>query len=166
MSVTSVGTTTSQSIGSTILQQLLNGNGSQGTSGLSSSSVGDLLTLSTASQQLAQAPAAVTQAMSDLFSGSTNTTSDLSTLQGYFKDNPTTLTSVLSTLQGGSSTYSASGTTDTTSSLISALESGKGTAADRSALLSLLSAQNQDPLLSSASSSSTASNSGILSLFG
>jgi hypothetical protein len=170
MSVTSVTSNTSSTIGNAILQQLLGTNGStQDTAGLSSGTVGDVLSLSTAGQQLAAAPTAVTQAMSDILSGQANVTTDLTTLQGYFKQNPDSLTSVLDALQGNTSTYSSSGTVSagsSTSSILAALAGGKGSTADRTALLSLLGNQTQDPLLASLGGSSSSTTSGVMSLFG
>ena len=170
MSVNSVTANGSSTIGKAILQQLLGTSGSTSdTAGLSSGAVGDVLSLSTAGQQLAAAPTAVTQAMSDLLSGQANSATELSTLQGYFKQNPDSLTSVLAALQGDTSTYNSSGTVSaggSTSSILAALAGGKGTSADRTALLSLLGAQTQDPLMASLGGTTSSTTSGIVSLFG
>ena len=66
MTIGSVGSTSIQTLRNQLLQQLnTTGSGSQDLTG-SASPMGDLLTLSPAAQQLAQAPAAVTQAMTDI----------------------------------------------------------------------------------------------------
>jgi hypothetical protein len=81
-------------------------------------------------------PAAVTQSLGSLLSGSdsTNDTSDLSTVQSYFKQNPDSLTGLLSSLQN---LGNASGTSN--ASLIS----------------QLLGSQSQDPLLAALGGSSS-----------
>ena len=164
MTVPSVLSSTSQSVGAQILQSLLAGSGgSSDTSGLSSSALGDLLSLSSASRQLSKAPAAVTAAVSDLFGAQKDVQGDLTQLKGYFKDNPDSLSNVLATLQGGSATYGASGQTSN-SALLSALLSGQTSGSSSTALLSaLMGSQTQDPLLASLGSDS---GSGTVSLFG
>ena len=85
------------------------------------------------------------------------------------KQNPDSLTSVLAALQGDTSTYNSSGTVSaggSTSSILAALAGGKGTSADRTALLSLLGAQTQDPLMASLGGTTSSTTSGIVSLFG
>ena len=98
MSVTSVGSNQSQSIGSQLLQQLMaNSSTSQSTT---TGSLEDLLSLSPAAQQLAQAPSAVVNAMGDLLSGQKDVQGDLSQLKSFFQQNPQNLASLLSSLQG------------------------------------------------------------------
>jgi hypothetical protein len=166
MTVTSVGTNQSQTLGSLVLQSLLaSQNGSQASSGLSSGALGDILSLSSTSQQLAKAPAAVTQAMDDLFSTQKDVQGDLSTLKSFFKDNPQNLTQLLASFQGGATTYGAS--SSSTSQLLALLQGQSGSSTDKTALLSaLLSAKSQDPLLSSLGDSDSSSGSGVLSLLG
>jgi hypothetical protein len=171
MTVTSVGTNQSQTLGTLVLQSLLaSQNSSQATSGLSSSSLGDLLNLSSTSQQLAKAPAAVTQAMDDLFSTQKDVKGDLATLKNFFKDHPQNLTQILATFQGGSPTYGASGSTGTSTNQLLALlqgQSGSSSGNTQASLLSaLLGAKGQDPLLSSLGDSDSSSSSGVLSLLG
>jgi hypothetical protein len=165
MSVSTVGSNQAQTIGSLLLQQLAaEQTGSQDTSG-DAGLAGDLMTLSPAAKQLSQAPKAVVQAMSDLFSGQTDVSGDLSLLKSYFQQNPQSLSSLLSGLQGGTGTYSASSSADSTTALLTALTSGKASSSDSSALLSLLLGnQSQDPLFATASAEG--SNAGALSVLG
>lgn len=167
MSVTSVGSSDSQSIGSLVLQSLLSSNSTNSDSNSLSGLLGDLVSLSPASQKLAQAPADVTKAMSDLFSAQADVTGDLTKLKAYFQDNPESLTNVLGSLQGTSSTYSASGALGSNPALMSALVKAQASGTDTSALLnSLLGGATSDPLLASLGQSSSASGSGTMSLFG
>jgi hypothetical protein len=113
MSVNAAAASTTNSA-SSILQQLLSGSNALATSGLTPSVLKDILssagTSSDTTQQSAPIPAAVTQALGKLLSGSDSAdpTSDLNQVQSYFKQNPASLTSLLSSLQG-SGTYSADG---------------------------------------------------------
>ena len=167
MSLPSVGSNQAQTIGNALLQQLTaDSSSSQGASG-NSGLLGDLLTLSPAAQQLTQAPAAVTQAMGDLFSGHKEVQGDLAQLQSYFQQNPQSLASLLSSVQGGAGTYSASSSTGPASALLTALMNGQNNASDPSALLGLLSGnQGQSTLFDYLGNSSGGSGSGALSIFG
>jgi hypothetical protein len=167
MSLPSVGSNQTQTIGNTLLQQLTaDSSSSQGTSG-NSGLLGDLLTLSPAAQQLTQAPAAVTQAMGDLFSGHKDVQGDLAQLQTYFQQNPQSLAGLLRSLQGGAGTYSASSATGSTSALLTALLNGQSSTSDPSALLDLLSGnQGQSTLFDYLGNSSGDSGSSALSIFG
>jgi len=167
MSVSTVDSNQTQTIGSALLQQLAaNESSSQGTSG-ASGLLGDLMTLSPAAQQLTQAPAAVTQAVSDLFSGKKDVQGDLAQLRTYFQKNPQGLVSLLSTLQGGTGTYSASSATGSTSALLTALMNGQSNASDPSALLGLLSGnEGQNTLFDYLGNSSGGSDSSALSILG
>jgi len=168
----SVAATTSTSSLSQILQQLLSGSNAQATSGLSPTVLQELLgATGTAGQSTASqtaVPAAVAQALGQLLSGAdpAAASSNLSTLQTYFKQHPTALTGLLGSLQAGAGTYSADGTVSSSSSLLAALgiSSGSGSAANSSLLSQLLSGQTQDPLLASLDSK-TSSATG-LSLLG
>lgn len=163
MSISTIGSSDSQNIGSLVLQSLLGSSTSSTDSNGLSGILGDLMTLSPASQQLAQAPAAVTSAMTDLFSTQKNVSGDLSALTAYFKDNPTTLTNVMSALEGGASTYSSSGSTSS-SALVNALAQAQAGGTDTSTLLSsLLGGSSTDPLLEGLGSSSSSS---VLSMLG
>jgi hypothetical protein len=166
MSVTPVGSNQSQSIGSMLLQQLMaSGTNSQGTTG-TSGALGDLLTLSPAAQQLTQAPAAVTQAMSDLFSGQKDVQGDLAQLKSFFSQNPQQLASVLSSLQGGAGAYGLSNSLGSNSALLTALMNGQSNASNPAALLSLLGSQGQDSLFSFIGNSGGGSGSSSTSIFG
>lgn len=172
MSVTSINANTSQNLGALILQELTQGGAGASQDGGLSGILGDLASVSSASQSLAKAPAAVTQALQDLLTTQAGTSSDLDTLKSYFKDNPSALASLLANL-GGTSTYSASGalsgqgslaallsgSSQNASALLSALAGSQGSS---SLLTSLLGNQGSDPLLSSLGSDS----SGSVSLFG
>jgi hypothetical protein len=166
MSVPSVSSSSSQNVGALLLQQLLaGGSASQDSSGLSGL-LGDLMTISPAAQQLTQAPTAVTDAMSDLFTNQTDVQGDLSQLKTYFQQNPQSLASLLSSLQGSTDTYDASGALGSNSSLLSAILNGKGSSSETGALLSaLLSSQSMDPLIASLGGSEDGSSSS-LSMFG
>lgn len=85
-----------------------------------------------------QAPAAVTQALDGLLSGSdgSNAQSDLATVQGYFTQNPASLANLLTSFQGTSSASSEA------SSILSALTSNSA----------------QDPLLAAIGGSSDSSS--------
>ena len=159
MSVPSVGSNQTQTIGTMLLQQLMaNESNSQNTSG-TSGILGDQLTLSPAAQQLTQVPEAVSQAVGDLFSSQKDVRGDLAKLQGYFQQNPQSLTSLLSSLQGGTSTYSASNTT-AKNALLTALMNGQSNSSDPAALLSLLQGnQGQHSLFDFLGSSNGESNS-------
>ena len=165
MSVTTVGSNDSQSIGSLVLQQLLAGSSSSTDSSGLTGIMGDLLSLSSTSQQLAKAPAAITSAMNDLFSTQQDVSGDLTKLKAYFDQNPTSLSGLLGSLQGSSSTYSASGTLGANSALLAAMAKAQAGGTDTTALLtSLLGGQSSDPLLASLGASS--SSSGSLSFLG
>ena len=167
MSVTTVGSNQAQTIGSALLQQLAaDESSSQGTSG-ASGFLGDLMTLSPAAQQLTQAPAAVTQAMSDLLSGKKDVQGDLAQLQSYFQQNPQSLAGLLGSLQGDTGTYSASSATGSASALLTALMNGQSNASDSSALLGLLSGnEGQSTLFDYLGNSSGGSDSSALSILG
>jgi hypothetical protein len=167
MSLSSVDATSSQSAANLLIQQLLSsGTSAQGSSG-DSGILGDLMTLSPAAQQLTQAPTAVTQAMSDLFSGQQNVQADLVQLKSYFQQNPQSLSAVLSSLQNGTSTYGASGSLGSNSALLAALMNGQSSSSNSGALLTaLLGGQSQDPLLASLGSSGDGSSGSSVSLFG
>lgn len=180
----SAASTSSQSVASLVLQQLLSGTNAQATAGLSPAVLQAVLQSANTTQQSAQgAPAAVTQALGDLLSGSdpSQAQSDLAQLQSYFQQNPDSLASLLSTLQSSAATYTANGTLSSSSSLLSALEGTSGSSSSGSALTSLLSAlqgtsgssssgsvlsallggQSQDPLLAALNGSSSSSDSSI-----
>ena len=168
----SVAATSTQNLSSMILQQLLSSSNAQATSGLSSSVLEQVLastgatTQTTASQT--EVPAAISQALGELLSGSnpTGASSDLSQVQSYFQQNPAALTSLMSSLQNGAGTYSADGTVSSGSSLLSAL-GGSGSSSSNSSLIGLLlGGQSQDPLLASLGGSSNASTSAGLSMLG
>ena len=167
MSLTSVGSNQTQTIGNALLQQLAaDSSNSQGTSG-DSGLLGDSMTLSPAAQQFTQAPAAVTQAMSDLFSGQKDVQGDVTQLQAYFEKNPQSLAGLLSSLQGGAATYSATNSTGSTSALLTALMNGQSNASDPSALLGLLSGnQGQSTLFDYLQNPGGDSGSSALSIFG
>jgi lipopolysaccharide biosynthesis regulator YciM len=167
VSIPTVGSNQTQTIGSTLLQQLMaEESSSQGTSG-DSGVLGDLMSLSPAAQQLTQAPDAVTQAMGDLFSGKKDVQGDLALLQSYFQQNPQNLASLLSSLQGGAGTYSASNSTNSNSALLTALMNGQSNASNPSALLGLLSGnQGQNTLFNYLGDSSAGSDSSALSILG
>ena len=167
MSVTTVGSNQAQTIGSALLQQLAaDESSSQGTSG-ASGFLGDLMTLSPAAQQLTQAPAAVTQAMSDLFSGKKDVQGDLAQLHSYFQQNPQSLAGLLGSLQGGTGTYSATSVSSSASALLTALMNGQSNASDPSALLGLLSGnEGQSTLFDYLGNSGGGSDSSALSILG
>jgi lipopolysaccharide biosynthesis regulator YciM len=167
VSIPTVGSNQTQTIGSTLLQQLAaeesNSQGTNGDSGI----LGDLMSLSPAAQQLTQAPDAVTQAMGDLLSGKKDVQGDLAKLQSYFQQHPQSLAGLLSSLQGGAGTYSASNATNSNSALLTALMNEQSNASDPSALLSLLSGnQGQNTLFSYMGDSSGGSDGSALSIFG
>jgi hypothetical protein len=149
LSVTPVGSNPLQNTGSLLLQQLTAANGASGQNASSSSGVmEDLLTLSSAAQQLAQAPAAVTQAMTDLLSGQKDVQGDLAQLQTFFQKNPQSLASVLGSLQGGAGAYGVSNSLGSNSELLTALMNGQSNASNPANLLSLLGGQGKDSLFS------------------
>jgi hypothetical protein len=158
MSVSTIQSSDSQNIGSLILQSLLGGSSSSTDSNGLSGILGDLMTLSPASQQLAQAPTAVSSAMSDLFSTQNNVSGDLSALTTYFQQNPSSLTNVLAALQGGTSTYSASGSLSG-SALATVLAKVQASGGDTTSLVNaMLGSQSTDlfDAMSNASSSPSA----------
>jgi hypothetical protein len=157
---------TSASITSQVLQQLLTTSGSQSLAGLPSGVLQEVLQGAEGGQASAGAPAAVTQALGDLLSG-TNAESvqaDLDELQGYFKSNPDAMTGVLTALQDGGTTYTAQGTLASSSSLVQALAGTSGASSQSSILELLLDSQSQDPLLASLGGSSSGGS--ALSLLG
>ncbi len=158
---------TSASLTSQVLQQLIATTGTQSLAGLPSGVLQEVLQEAQGSQaSTAGAPAAVTQALGDLLSG-TNAESvqaDLDELQGYFKTNPDALSGVLTALQDGGTTYTAQGTLASSSSLEEALGGASGTSSQSSILDLLLDSQSQDPLLASLGGSSSSGS--TLSLFG
>ena len=158
MSINSVSSSSSQNISSLLLQQLLAGESATQNSSDSSGILGDLVSFSSGAKQLAQTPEAVTQAMTDLFSGQTDVQGDVTQLKSYFKQNPQSLVSVLSSLQGGSGTYTSSGSL---ASLLSGTSSNSQTQA-QTLMSSLLQTQVQDPLLASLGSSDSSSTFSLL----
>jgi hypothetical protein len=165
MSVTSIGSSDSQSIGSLVLQSLLSSNSNSADSNGLSGILGDLMSLSPASTQLAKAPAEVTQAMNDLFSSQADVPGDLTKLKSYFQDNPQTLASVLGTLQGKGTTYSPSGALGSNPALLSALAKAQAGGTDTSGLVQyLMGGASSDPLLASLCDASDSS--GTMSMFG
>ena len=167
MSIPSVASNQAQTIGSTLLQQLVaNEAGAQGTSG-TSSLLGDLLTLSPAAQQLTQAPADVTQAMQDLFSGQKDIQGDLTKLKSYFQQNPQSLIHLLNSLQAGTGTYGTANASGSKSALLTALMNGQSNNSDPTALLNLLSGnQGQNSLFDIMGNSGSGSSGSPLSIFG
>ena len=165
MSVTTIGSSMSQSLGAEILQALTAGSSTSSQASSTSSPLSDLLSVSSASQSLAQAPAAVTQAMTDLMTTQANVQSDLATLKSYFKGDPTALATVMSSLQGNSSTYSASGSVPATATLAADLKSGQMSGAQ---VVALLQSQTQDPLVAAldGTNSTTSGASSIVSMLG
>jgi len=165
MSIASVGTSDSQSLGSIILQSLVNSSSNNKNTSSSSGSLYDLLNLSSASQSLAKAPAAVTQAMNDLFGTQKDVAGDMATLKTYFKDNPGSLTTLLGALQGGTSTYGSSGLTSD-SALMAALAKAKAGGTDTSSVISALMGARRESLLDYIGGTSSASDSNLMSVLG
>lgn len=163
MTVSNVSSSDSQSIGSLVLQSLMGGSASSTDSNGLSGLLGDLVSLSPASQQLAKAPADVTSAMNDLFSTQNNVSGDLSALTAYFKENPSSLTKVMGALQGSSSTYDASGALSS-SALVSALVKAQANGSDTTGLLNAVLGGQTSNLFDVMSSSSSTSS--ALSLLG
>ena len=162
MSIASVGSNPSQTIGSLLLQQLVaNGASSQGTSDVTGL-LGDLLTLSPEAQHLAQAPAAVTQALQDLLSGQKDVQGDLAQLKSYFQEHPQSLAALLNGL-GASSTANS---TDANSLLQTAFLNGQSNASNPATLLKLLGNQGQDSLFASLGDSGSGSDASPLSILG
>ena len=166
MTISSIGSNGSQNIGSLLLQEL-NANGANSQNATDSSSLlEDLMTLSPAAQQLTKAPDAVTQALSDLFSGQKDPNGDLAQLKSYFQQHPQSLASVLSSLQGTGTTYGVSNSLGSNGALLTALMNKQSSNSDPSALLSLLNGnQTQDSLFSTLDSSG-GSDGSSLSIFG
>ena len=172
MSVNAAAAT--NTLSSTILQQLLSGGSGLATSGLPAAVLQQVLAASGSATQTAasqtEVPAAVAQALGELLSGSDPSASsaNLSQLQSYFKQNPSALTGLLGSLQAGAGTYSADGTVSSSSSLLAALGIGSGasSAASTSLLSLLLAGQTQDPLLASLGGSGSSSSGSALSLLG
>jgi hypothetical protein len=164
---TPAASTSIQTLRDQLLQQLnATGSGSQDLSG-GSSPLGDLLTLSPAAQQLTQAPAAVTQAMTDILSGKKVAQGDLTQLQTFLQNNPQSLSSLISSAQAGKSTYGVSSSSGAASNLLMALMNQQSSASNPADLLSLLgSSQSQDPLLTSLSDSGSSSGGTLSALFG
>lgn len=162
MTISPVGSTNIQTLRNQLLQQLnATGSGSQDITGSSSSALGDLVTLSPAAQQLAQAPAAVTQAMTDILSGKPVAQGDLAQLKTFLQDNPQSLDSLLNSVKGSASTYGTSSDT-----LVTAFMNQQSNASNPGALLRLLgSHQAQDPLLASLSASASGSGGTLSALF-
>jgi hypothetical protein len=159
MTIGSVGSTSIQTLRNQLLQQLnATGAASQDLTG-SASPLGDLLTLSPAAQQLAQAPAAVTQAMTDILAGKKAAQGDLAQLKTFLQNNPQSLDGLLSSVQGNTQ-----GTASDT--LLTAFMNQQSNASNPGALLRLLgSNQTQDPLLASLSDSGNGSNGTLSALF-
>jgi hypothetical protein len=145
MTIGSVGSTSIQTLRNQLLQQLnATGSGSQEAAG-SASPLGDLLTWSPAAQQLAQAPAAVTQAMTDILAGKQAAQEDLAQLKTFLQNNPQSLDSLLSSVQGSLGSHGAASDT-----LLAAFMNQQSNASNPAALLRLLgSDQSQDPLQAS-----------------
>jgi hypothetical protein len=160
MTIGSVGSTNIQTLRNQLLQQLnATGAGSQDLTG-SASLLGDQLTLSPAAQQLAQAPAAVTQAMTDILAGKKAAEGDLAQLKTFLQNNPQSLDGLLSSVQG-----STQGTASDT--LLTAFMNQQSNASNPSSLLRLLgSNQTQDPLLASLGDSGNGSTGTLSALFG
>lgn len=167
MSVSSVGSNASPSIGTLLLQQLAamgtNTQDASGQTGL----LGDLLTLSPAAQQLTKAPDAVTKALTDLLSGQKDTAGDLAQLKAYFQKNPQGLVSVLNSLKGGNSVNGTAGSLGSNSALLTALMNGQSNNSNPASLLSLLKSNgNQTSLFSFLGDSGSGSDNSSLSIFG
>lgn len=105
-----------------------------GTSGV----LGDQLNLSQAAQQLAQAPAALTQAMTGLLSGKQVAQAELTQLQAFLQKNPQGLSSLISSAQAGKSTYGVSNSSGASDNLLTALMNQQSSASNPANLLSLL----------------------------
>ena len=135
-------TTSTQSLTSAILQQLLSGSNAQATSALTPAVLKEVLSSSGLGQQSAttSAPAAITQTLGDLLSGKSSSPADLGQLQAYFKQNPDGLASLLGAFQSGAGTYSADGTVGSSSSLLTALglNGSSSTSTSPSSLINLL----------------------------
>jgi hypothetical protein len=161
VTIGSVGSTNIQTLRNQLLQQLnATGPGSQDLTG-SASPLGDLLTLSPAAQQLAQAPAAVTQAMTDILAGKKVAPDDLTQLKTFLQNNPQSLDGLLSSVQGSLGTHGAASDT-----LLTAFLNQQSNASNPGALLGLLgSNQNQDPLLATLGDSGNGSNGTLSALF-
>ena len=150
MTISAVGSKNTQSLARQLLQQLnATGTPSQTTQGLSGLA-GDQVTLSPAAQRLSQAPAAVTQALSDLLVGKKAAPGDLAQLQGYLKADPEGLGSLLGEVQGSVTTAGAASADNSTDSLLTALVNHQSNFSNPSALLGLLGGDsNQKALLAS-----------------
>ncbi len=165
MSINSVGSSDSQSLGSIILQSLAAaGSGGQGAAN-ATGSLSDLLNLSSTSLSLAKAPAEVTQAMGDLFGAQKDVAGDMTTLKGYFKDNPGSLATLLGALQGGTGTYGSSGLTSS-SALMAALAKAKAGGADTSSILTALMGARHESLLDYLGGEASAQDASAVSLLG
>ncbi|HJW72175.1 MAG TPA: hypothetical protein VJ486_04910 [Geothrix sp.] len=170
MSVLPIGTSTSQtsqSLASQLVQDLLHpGTSAQDISSGSSLS-GDLMTLSPAAQQLQQAPSAVVEAMSDIFSGQKDVPGDLAKLKAYFRENPQKLTTLLENLRGSLGTYSPSGTADSKQAMLAALLNGQNNGSGAVNPVSLLMGlSSQDTLFTFMGGSGTGSTNGPVSILG
>ena len=162
MTIGSVGSTSIQTLRNQLLQQLnATGSASPDLTG-SSSPLGDLLTLSPAARQLAQAPAAVTQAMTDILAGKSPAQEDLAQLKTFLQNNPQSLDGLLNSVQGSLSTHGAASDT-----LLTAFMNQQSHASNPGALLGLLgNNQNQDPLLAGLDDSGSNSGGTLSALFG
>jgi hypothetical protein len=162
-----VASTNIQTLRDQLLQQLsATGSGSQDLSG-GSTPLGDLLTLSPVAQQLTQAPAAVTQAMTDLLSGKQVAQADLTQLQTFLQSNPQSLSSLISSAQASKSTYGISNSSGASDNLLTALMNQQSNASNPADLFSLLgNNQTQDPMLASLNDSGSNSDGTLSSLFG
>lgn len=160
MTIGSVGSTSLQTLRNQLLQQLnATGSGASDLTG-SASPLGDLLTLSPAAQQLAQAPAAVTQAMTDILAGKKVAPENLAQLKTFLQNNPQSLDGLLSSVQGNTQ-----GTASAT--LLTAFMNQQSNASNPAALLRLLgSDQNQDPLLASLNDVGSGNTGTLSALFG
>jgi hypothetical protein len=182
MSVSTSGSTPSQSVNTYVLQQLLSGGGNLAGSGLSSGVLKALLNNSgsTAGSTTDAAsgssgatgsslPTEVSQALGDLLSGNNPTQyqANLDKVQAYFQQNPSALTSLMSGLRGAG-TYGANGSYDTsTESLLATLKDKSSDKATRQRAVAELQLQLSNNARSSLPSSLGGStSSGSLSLLG
>jgi hypothetical protein len=157
MSLSTTQSGPSQNVTNTVLQQLLSGNQSQSTSGLTPAVLKAILkhtsagaeSTTDASASATQLPAEVTQALGELLSGghASRSESNLATVQDYFKQHPADLSGLLSQLQGAG-TYGANGKQgSSTEALLAALgHGGKGKGRSSAVLSALLASRSQDPL--------------------
>ena len=168
MSVTAVDANGTKSIGSLAMQVLQGLSSNTQPASETSSSYGDLMTISSAAHQLTQAPAALTQALKNLLSGKQPAQSDIDQLQSYLEQNPQGLASILSSLQGGNSaTYSSSNSNGVNGALLATLMQGQGNNPHAGELLTLFSnSQGQDSLFGALDNSGAGAYGSSLTLLG